>query len=154
MKIFQKPFVNVKTVQFSDFHLVNKISNFNEMFPNMRRLEFTRMNTIMVPKCIENHFPHLESLTIIGFDQHQDFEFFRLENLAEALRLNPTLRKLRIDGEMLDEKFLESVSEHLQLVNNLCIRSNQQNFFNFRDDELKWSLIQPERINLQSQELP
>lgn len=150
MKICQKPFVNVKTVQFSDFHLDHKMSNFNEMFPNMKRLEFTRMNTIMVPKCIENHFPHLESLTIIGFDQHQDFEFFRLENLAEALRLNPTLRELRIDGDMLDEKFLESVSENLQLVNDLSIRCNQQKFFNVRDGEIRFANVNKLKLVIDS----
>lgn len=54
--------------------------------------------------------------------------------------LNPTFRELKIDGDMLDEKFIQIVSEHLRLVNDLVIRSSKQLFLNICDREICFAI--------------
>lgn len=113
-----KPFCKIKKIEFRFTHLDFKITQFNKWFPNMRRLKFefvidTKMED---RRCIEKHFPHLEEIGFNGFSMERNFNE---TNIANALRLNPQLRKVILPD--FTAKFVQDVSQYLQSVEILNI---------------------------------
>lgn len=113
-----KPFCKIETIEFRFTHLDFKITKFNKWFPNMRRLRFefvidTKMED---RRCIEKHFPHLEEIEFYGFSMEINFNE---TNIANALRLNPQLRKVMLPDCTV--KFVQDVCQYLQSVEILSI---------------------------------
>lgn len=114
MNHFKKPFSKIETIKFERCHLAKNSTDFNRWFPMMHRLVFDGTNELVDSKCIVAHFAHLNELEIrIG-----STERFTEKNVAEALRMNPNIRILRINA---DAASLQDLSRNLQLLEILEI---------------------------------
>ncbi|XP_055307563.1 uncharacterized protein LOC129571742 [Sitodiplosis mosellana] len=116
MNHFKKPFTKIETIKFEHCTLSSNSTDFNRWFPMMRRLVFSSYNEFSERRCIEAPFPHLKELEF--WLDH--WKSFTKSNVAQTLRMNPNLLKLKIDGSIkLDGAFLRNASHHLQLLETL-----------------------------------
>ncbi|KAG4070030.1 hypothetical protein HA402_013690 [Bradysia odoriphaga] len=105
MKELDRPFKNVESVQFDNCHLGSALGQLKKWFPKMTELYFT--NTyVFDAKCIHQHFPHLESLTVMNPTQggtEKGKMIFSNSNLEAFAQLNPKLETLNIGHDDVDE---------------------------------------------------
>lgn len=90
---FQKPFVNLESVQLKDADLGDKLPLFVEWFPNLRHLEL--LDVRVDRNRIKATFNHLEHLSIDINNQDSTIGFSK-RNVANLLRLHPQLQSLNI----------------------------------------------------------
>lgn len=82
----------------------------------MRRLELRYCCTGTNRKCIEEHYPNLQHLTIAGINKIEESISLCRSNIAELVHLNPQLQSLKIGGDLMNVAFIRSISEHLQNI--------------------------------------
>lgn len=110
-----KSFEKIEKLSFEDSCLSGKLSDLNKWFPRMCVLELKFYMRIEKSKCLEKHFPYLESLTIDGQVNNVCWS-----DIINTLHLNPQLRRLCI-SDYFDMKFLQMASKHLHFLENLTI---------------------------------
>lgn len=130
---FKKSFSKVESVKFTVCKLMKKSINFNKWFPKMKSLTFYSSNPVHDSKCIEKHFPNLMEFSLDRMFIDHEKPLFSRANIAEAMRLNPNLRSLTLKVDIPNAKFIHSISNNLQSLETLKIRSRRFGFFNLRD---------------------
>lgn len=91
MSELRQPFSCVESVTIIQSRLSYNISQFEKWFPKMRKLKLID-STTPNPACIEQHFPHLESLVIWLHGSRRGG--FTKSNLSEIIRLNSNIQDL------------------------------------------------------------
>lgn len=88
----KKPFKMVEFLRITASNLGNQLTEIIELFPNVRRLQLH--SNQMNGGCIEKNLARLEYMDVeINFGT---MDGDGLENIIQAIRLNPQLRRLRI----------------------------------------------------------
>lgn len=91
MSELRKSFPFVESVTIIQSRISLNISQFNKWFPQMRSLKLID-NMVCDARCIETHFPELETLVIWLHGSTKNG--FTKSNLSEAIRLNPNIKDL------------------------------------------------------------
>lgn len=120
----QNPFTQIEELSFNccDLGRSTNLTNFNEFFPKMRRLEFNS-TTVWNEKCITAHFPLLEHLKITPTIHGKPFTE---ENVKNALELNLQLRSFHLYGEW-NRHIMRTISFCLESLEILTIDLHSQN---------------------------
>lgn len=119
MENIKKPFSKVHLLVFIDCRLGENLTNFKKWFPELKDLTFIKENVVTDRKSIVKRFPQLKHFII---ELHQKDEYtFKKSHIKKALCMNPQIQYLEIRGDVLDAKFLHSISDHLQLIRKLCV---------------------------------
>lgn len=101
-----KVFHNVDELEFNGCELSENLSQrFDEYFPSVQRLTLINCKT-RNPECIETHFECLEDLTVVG--KRKNRMVFKKNNIKEALRQNPQIRRLVVDFNSTNDRELDS----------------------------------------------
>lgn len=128
-----KPFSNAESIEL----WVSDLGDLNMWFPNMRRLVLHGK-----VKCIKNTFPRLEELEIFTYEYE-----IKKESVAEMLRLNPHLKKLRLFGGGYDKKYMKRVDIYFQSLSILHICCDEK-FFNLNGSPIHLKSVTEFHIDL------
>lgn len=112
-----QPFKNIETLLVLDSYM-NGV-NLDEIFPRLRTLCYRGYDY----GALENHFPNLESLEILGnWDRDNDRA---KKSIETTLRMNPQLRSLKAPCNP-DARFIQIASENLPQLQNFDITWDQK----------------------------
>lgn len=100
----QKPFENVQQIYIAESQLFEQLSNFNDWFPNLRRLEL--INNTFEPKWANVHFSHLQEFRFFAICHDKRTRSKLKKYLSRFLKSNTQLRSFRMEIEMSDEKYV------------------------------------------------
>lgn len=91
-----KPFQKVENILLKKHikSLCNKMMNFNDLFPALKRLNFVFIK-VSDTRCIEQIFPYLEHLRI-DINQFETFEYFTEPVLERFMQKNPHIRSISL----------------------------------------------------------
>lgn len=118
------PFTKVTKVLFDHCILGKDVSNFQHLFPAMRKLEIIDCNVTNVRDSIETHFPQLEcfNLSVPFGGNCWSNSSFTIENVKIAIEQNPHLKSLKLcywNQSAYDANLLKYAAVHLNQLKTL-----------------------------------
>lgn len=114
-----KPFQKVENILLKKHikSLCNNVLNFNDLFPNLRSLNFVYVK-VSDTRCIEQEFPHLEHLSI-DVNQFETYEYFTVPVLERFMQKNTHLKSVSL--QLVWPSVLKLVAENLPELESLEI---------------------------------
>lgn len=136
MNTSSKKFINLAYLRMTSGFLGAPMSQFNQFFPSLCRLELNQME-VTDRKCIERTFPKLTHLKV-HIETRKGIDFLK-SNVKTALKLNPQIRSFSL-GSGCDPKLLAFVDNMLPLLETLDIQNPRKKFFESDEDAVgfKW----------------
>lgn len=109
----RKPYQNVNHIYINESQLIQQLPQFNEWFPNLRRLEL--VNNTFDMKYADVHFPCLEEFRFFAICPYRS-RFSLKKYLAVFLKSNSHIQSVQMDIEMGNAKFVLKFNEILSFM--------------------------------------
>lgn len=143
MRYYQKSFKRLERLVFCEIVTrLSRVDNLNDMFPNLRTLEFHNVFHVFESFALDQHFPHLENLSIFTFP-YTKFDQTYIPAIRQIAYMNPQLRGLGLyDMKLILNDFSLNTMpniERLEIGGRLVFPRPPFNFGNVRSLKLIYS---------------
>lgn len=136
--VAKKPYINVEEVSIKFGRIGFVLSQFNDTFPEMRRLELI-YTEFFDHQRFATKFNQLEHLKI-DFNATETTAFTRTD-VKKLIRLNPQLQSLSISGDF-NVKFWEYIKEQLKQLKVLELSYGQDELHPHTSDPIRFECVE------------